>query len=85
MSYEITYADIGSAETEQKALSDIKDYWGAKHFKKVTEALADDHGRSSKQMIIISLMMCGVQGYPAEVLLNTYWTPQMLLELEETA
>jgi hypothetical protein len=85
MSYEITYADIGSTETEQKALSDIKDYWGAKHFKKVTEALADDHGRSSRQMIIISLMMCGVQGYPAEVLLNTYWTPQMLLELEETA
>jgi hypothetical protein len=27
-------------------------------------------------------MMCGVQGYPAEVLLDTYWTPQMLLELE---
>ena len=81
MSYEITYADIGSAETEQKALSDIKDYWGAKHFKKVTKVLAEDHGRSSKQMIIISLGMCGVQGYPARVLLDKYWTPQMLLDL----
>ena len=81
MSYEITYADIGSAETEQKALSDIKDYWGAKHFKKVTKVLAEDHGRSSRQMIIISLGMCGVQGYPARVLLDKYWTPQMLLDL----
>jgi hypothetical protein len=33
-------------------------------------------------MINISLMMCGVQGYPAEVMLHTYWTPQMLLEFE---
>ena len=82
MSYEIEYADIESAETKQKALSDIKDYWGAKHFKKVTKVLAEDHGRSSRQMINISLMMCGVQGYPAKVLLDTYWTPQMLREFE---
>ena len=82
MSYEIAYADIWSAETEQKALSDIKDYWGAKHYKKVTEALAEDHGRSSRRMINISLMMCGVQGYPADVLLDTYWTPQMRFEFE---
>ena len=81
MSYEIAYADLESAETKKKALSDIKDYWGAKHFKKVSKALADDHGRSSRRMIIISLMMCGVQGYPADVLLDTYWTPQMLLDL----
>ena len=82
MSYEIAYADIESAETKQKALSDIKDYWGTKHFKKVTKVLAEDHGRSSRQMIIISLGMCGVQGYPARVLLDTYWTPQMRFEFE---
>ena len=81
MSYEKAYSDHESAETKKKALSDIKDYWGAKHFKKVSKALADDHGRSSRQMIYISLGMCGVQGYPARVLLNTYWTPQMLLDL----
>ena len=83
MSYEIEYADVESAETKQKALSDIKDFWGAKHFKKVTKALAEDHGRSSKRMITISLGLCGVQGYPARVLLDTYWTPQMLLEFDE--
>ena len=83
MSSEIEYADLESAETKQKALSDIKDFWGASHFKKVTEALAEDHGRSSRRMINISLMMCGVQGYPADVLLDTYWTRQMLLEFDE--
>jgi hypothetical protein len=82
MSYEIEYADIESAETKRKALSDIKDFWGAKHFKNVTKELANDHGRSSKKMILISLSICGVQGYPAHVLLDTYWSPQMLLDLE---
>jgi hypothetical protein len=82
MSYEIEYADIESAETKQKALSDIKDYWGATHFDRVTKELANDHGRSGKRAILVSLMMCGVQGYPARVLLDTYWSPQMLLDLE---
>jgi hypothetical protein len=79
MSYEIEY-DTTDPKAEAKALKDIKDFWGAKHFKKVTKVLADDHGRSSKRMIIISLGMCGVQGYPAQVLLDKYWTPQMLLD-----
>jgi hypothetical protein len=80
MSYEIQY-DLTDPKAEDQAIKDIKDYWGAKHFKKVTKVLAEDHGRSSKQMIIISLGMCGVQGYPARVLLDKYWTPQMLLDL----
>jgi hypothetical protein len=81
MHYEISY-DTTDAKAEDKALKDIKDFWGAKHFKKVTKALADDHGRSSKQMIFIGLSICGgIEGYPAQVLVNKYWTPQMLLDL----
>lgn len=79
MSYEIEY-DITDPKAEAKALKDIKDFWGTKHFNKVTKVLAEDHGRSSKRMILISLGMCGVQGYPARVLLDKYWTPQMLLD-----
>jgi hypothetical protein len=80
MHYEISY-DTTDAKAEAKALKDIKDFWGAKHFKKVTKALADDHGRSSKKMILISLSICGgVEGYPAHVLLEKYWTPQMRLD-----
>ena len=79
MSYEIEY-DTKDPKAEAKALKDIKDFWGTKHFNKVAKALADDHGRSSKRMILISLGMCGVQGYPARVLLDKYWTPQMLLD-----
>lgn len=79
MSYEIEY-DLKDPKAEAKALKDIKDFWGTKHFNKVTKVLAEDHGRSSKRMILISLGMCGVQGYPARVLLDKYWTPQMLLD-----
>ena len=79
MSYEIEY-DTTDPKAEAKALKDIKDFWGTKHFNKVTKVLAEDHGRSSKRMILISLGMCGVQGYPARVLLDKYWTPQMLLD-----
>ena len=79
MSYEIEY-DTTDPKAEAKALKDIKDFWGAKHFNKVTKVLAEDHGRSSKRMILISLGMCGVQGYPARVLLDKYWTPQMRLD-----
>ena len=79
MSYELEY-DLKDPKAEAKALKDIKDFWGTKHFNKVTKVLAEDHGRSSKRMILISLGMCGVQGYPARVLLDKYWTPQMLLD-----
>ena len=79
MSYEIEY-DTTDPKAEAKALKDIKDFWGESHFRKVTKALADDHGRSSKRMILISLGMCGVQGYPARVVLDKYWPPQMLLD-----
>ena len=79
MSYEIEY-DTTDPKAEAKALKDIKDFWGTKHFNKVTKVLAEDHGRSSKRMILISLGMCGVQGYPARVLLDKYWTPQMRLD-----
>ena len=79
MSYEIEY-NITDPKAEAKALKDIKDFWGTKHFNKVTKVLAEDHGRSSRRMIYISLGMCGVQGYPARVLLDKYWTPQMLLD-----
>ena len=80
MSYEIEY-DTKDPKAEAKALKDIKDFWGESHFRKVTKALADDHGRSSKKMVLISLSIYGgVQGYPAQVLLDKYWTPQMLLD-----
>ena len=76
MSYEIEYSDLASPETIQKALDDCKDWLGKARFKKVCGALAEDRGRSNPGSIRMGLMMVGIQGYPAKVLIDTYLTRQ---------
>jgi hypothetical protein len=76
MSYEIEYNDLESPETIQRALDDCKEWLGADLYKKISMILADDKGRTSRNMIRMGLMMQGIQGYPAEAMINTYWSPQ---------
>jgi hypothetical protein len=81
MGYEIRYDRSNEAEAEAKALADIKKWLGTKQFNKVAKILASDHGRATRFMIILGLSMQGIQGYPAEVMADKYWSPQMLLDL----
>ena len=78
MHYEIKY-DLDDIKAEAQAIKDIKSFWGVKHFNKVAKMLAEDHGRSNKQAIYLGLGCCGVSGYPAKVMIDKYWSPQMRL------
>lgn len=76
MSYEIEYSDCKSPETIQKALEDCRDWLGADLYEKISLILIQDKGQTSRNLIRMGLMMQGIQGYPAEAMINTYWNPQ---------
>ena len=80
MSYEIQYSNIESAETAKKALNDCKDWLGKDRYKKVCDILKADHGQTPTHLIRVGLMMQGIQGYPAQAMIDTYWSPQMQLD-----
>ena len=80
MSYEIQYSNIESAETVKKALKDCKDWLGTARYKKVCDILKTDHGQTQPSLIRIGLMMQGIQGYPAQAMIDTYWSPQRRLD-----
>ena len=79
MSYEIEYSNTESAETAKKALNDCKDWLGKARYKKVCDILKADHGQTPTHLIRVGLMMQGIQGYPAQAMIDTYWSPQMQL------
>ena len=81
MGYEIRYDTTDRSKAEAKAIKDVKDWLGAKQFNKVAKILANDHGRSSRFIITLGLSMQGIEGYPAEVMADKYWSPQMQLDL----
>ena len=76
MSYEIHYSDCKSPETIQKALDDCKRWLGAKQYKKVCKILEADNGQTPRNLVRVGLMMQGIEGYPAEVMIDTYWNQQ---------
>ena len=81
MGYTIKYDRLNEDEAQAKAIKDVKDWLGTKQFNKVAKILANDHGRSSRFLITLGLSMQGIEGYPAEVMADKYWSPQMLLDL----
>jgi len=80
MSYEIQYSNIESEETIKKALKDCKQWLGNAQYKKVCDILKTDHGQTPRSLIRIGLMMQGIQGYPAQAMIDTYWSPQRRLD-----
>ena len=80
MSYEIEYSNIKSPDTIKKALGDCKDWLGKARYKKVCDILKADHGQTPPNLIRVGLMMQGIQGYPAQAMIDTYWSPQRRLD-----
>lgn len=76
MHYTVEYSDLGSQETVKKALADCKGWLGARRLKKLCAALTEDRGRSHPRAVRMGLAVLGIEGYPATVLMDTYWTRQ---------
>ncbi len=58
------------------ALKDCKAWLGTKDYRRIIRILTQDRGRTSRNLIMIGLAMQGVQGYPAEVMVQEFWSPQ---------
>ena len=77
MSYEIDYTD----KTPEQAIKDCKQWLGTKSFNKVVKILQEDCGKTSRPMVRLGLAMQGIQGYPAEAMIDEYWSSQQELDL----
>ena len=73
MHYEIKYDKLDSVETEDKAIQDCKDWLGEEQFNKVVDILRNTEVTGSPSLMRLALSFQGIQGYPAEVMLNRYW------------
>ena len=73
MHYTIEYDDVTSCDTKQKALDDCRKWLGRRQFNKVVQLLKEDQQQSSRYMVTVGLSFQGIEGYPAEVLIDTYW------------
>jgi hypothetical protein len=74
-SYEIKYDTTDEQKAKDKAIQDCKDWLGEENFAKLIKAFERDIASvpSPRQEIKLGLMMIGIQGYPAEVLIDTYY------------
>jgi len=73
-SYTIKYDTSNVSESQAKAIKDCKDWLGAKGFDALMKEFERDNagGASPKREIEVALMMIGIQGYPAQVLVELY-------------
>jgi len=80
--YNITYDTNNIAESDKKALDDIRNYLGKKKANDIFKAVEKDTTLQSAQQIRnLFAFIAGIQGYPVEAMLRTY-RPD-LLEKEE--
>jgi len=73
MSYEIKYKETDSVKTQDKAIQDCKDWLGEDQFNKVVGILRTRDEKVNQNMMLLALSFQGIQGYPAEVMLERYW------------
>lgn len=73
MSYEIDYTGMPEDQKQAQAVKDCIEWLGKEQFAKVVEILILDEGRSPRHMVRLGLMMQGIQGYPAEVMMDRFW------------
>jgi hypothetical protein len=81
MGYEIDYAGMEPAAAADKAVKDVKHWLGVKRFNKIVKILQGNEGVMSRGFARFALSMVGVQGFPAEAMIDRYWNPQLQLDL----
>jgi hypothetical protein len=72
MHYETEYDTSDVSAAQAKAIKDCKDWLGTKQFNKVVKILKDDNGQTPKNMVLFGLSLQGIQGYPANVMIELY-------------
>jgi hypothetical protein len=72
MHYETEYDTTDVSAAQAKAIKDCKEWLGTKQFNKVVKILKEDEGRTSKQLVLFGLSLQGIQGYPANVMVELY-------------
>lgn len=76
MHYEVRYDQQDETAKADAAIADCKKWLGKKQFAQVVRILQNDKGQSPRKLVLLGLGMQGIQGYPAEVMADRYWTPQ---------
>lgn len=73
MGYTRNYSVIEPEKQADSAIEDVKDWMGEEDFAKMVANLRGDHGIMPRHWAYMSLMMAGVQGYPATAMVERYW------------
>lgn len=80
-SYTIDYSDIPDGDQKMyRAIQDCKAYLGTRRFKKLVYILQGDKGQTPKHLVRIGLSFQGIQGYPAEAMMDKFWDSQRELD-----
>ena len=78
--YTMDYSTLPEGEKRiAKALKDCKDWLGTQQYRKIIRIIKADNGRTPRNLLMIGLALRGIQGYPAEVMIDEFWSPQRSL------
>lgn len=80
MHYEKDYSGQAEWMAKVDALKDAQEWLGKARFRKVVKLLKNDNV-SSKRMLLLGLALVGIQGYPAQVMIDVYAPKQLELDL----
>lgn len=72
MHYDIEYSNISDEATKDKAIKDCMAWLGKRQFNKVARILGEAPATMNPALVKIGLAMQGIQGYPAEVMIERY-------------
>jgi hypothetical protein len=78
MSYKKDYSGQPEWMAKVDAMKDVQDYLGKPMFRRVVKLLKNDY-RSPKHALSLALMLIGINGYPADVMIDMYAPKQLKL------
>jgi hypothetical protein len=81
MKYTVDYTHYPEWQAKIEAMKDTQDWLGKARFRKVVKLLKGDN-QSSLRMLYFALALVGVQGYPAQVMIELYVPKQMSFVFE---
>ncbi len=81
MHYTVDYSQYPEWQAKVEALKDAQDWLGKARFRKVVKFLKDDYS-SPKRVLYLALAMLGIQGYPAQAMIEVYAPKQLAFKFE---
>jgi len=80
-SYTIDYGNIPDGDQKMYcAIQDCKKYLGTRQFKKIVYILQGDKGQTPRNLVRLGLALQGIQGYPADAMIDMFWDSQRELD-----